>query len=222
MKLYIMRHGESYSNIGGKMVSSQDTELTPRGIAQVQAAKDYINLDFDHVFSSPLKRAKQTADIMAGDTPVEIYDDLREMVVGLLEGLSFFEIEEKFPGVDSGKGLATIQFPEGESFDCISARCKGFISQAMSNLPTDANVLVVCHGMTKRVLVNILLNRPNHHVNHLNWCDNTAFTVLDMSDTPKLVHLNYFNHLVAGDLRTEGFHTWGKLSDEDYGAMGHA
>ena len=220
MKLYIMRHGESYSNIGGKMVSSQDTELTPRGIAQTQAAKDYINLNFDYVFSSPLKRAKQTADIMAGDTTVKIYDDLREMEVGLLEGMPFSEIEEKFPNADSGKGLATIQFPEGESFDCILARCKRFILEAMSDIKADANVLVVCHGITKRVLVNTLLNRPRDHVNHLNWCDNTAFTVVDMSDTPKLIHLNYFNHLVAGDLRTEGFHTWGKLSDEDYAEMG--
>jgi len=214
-----MRHGESYSNISGKMVSSQDTELTSKGITQSEAARDFLNINFDYIFSSPLKRAKQTAEILAGNTPIQIYDDLREMEVGLLEGKTWAELEEQFPDVDSGRGLSSVSFPQGENFEDILGRCRSFIDQALTNLPTDANVLIACHGIIKRVLVNALLNKPRECVDHLNWCDNTAFTLIDMTDTPKIIHLNHWQHLEADNLRTEGFHTWGHLSEQDYTLM---
>ena len=216
MKLHIMRHGESYSNIGGRMVSAQDADLTPKGIAQAYAVKKYLNIKFNAVLSSPLRRAKQTAEVLAEDTPIQIFDDLREMEIGLLEGMTYADVAEKYPNDDAGSGLSRIQFPEGEGFECVLARCQRFISEGLSKLPKGINVLITCHGITKRVLVNAIMKRPNHHVDHLNWCDNTAFTVIDMAEEPKILHLNYFNHLVADNLRTDGFHTWGHLSDKDY------
>ena len=93
MRIYIVRHGESYTNVSGRVMSSTDLPLTERGILQAEAAHKYLkDVKFDHVFSSPLLRARQTAEIVYGDKDnIQICDELKEMLFGELEGLTWEE-----------------------------------------------------------------------------------------------------------------------------------
>jgi len=215
-----MRHGESYSNVGGRMISTTDMELTPRGIEQAEKAKRHINKDFDMVFSSPLLRARQTAEILAGDAEIVVCDKLIEMNLGVLEGLTWEEVNLNFPHLDTGYMLYDITIPQGESFGDVQNRCQSFIAHELSDLSEDACVLIVTHGITKRVLVNSLMKKAPECVNHLNWCDNTSYSIIEISpENARLLHLNERQHLHEHNLGAETFDAWNRISNKDYAQL---
>ena len=76
MKIYIMRHGETKWNKRSKLQGQVDIPLAPEGIEQAQmTAEGMKEIPFDHIFSSPLKRAYKTAQIVRRDRPIEIVRD---------------------------------------------------------------------------------------------------------------------------------------------------
>lgn len=221
MVIYVMRHAESLSNVGGRMISTTDMELTPKGLQQAEQAKRHVNRDFDFIFTSPLLRAKQTAEVMAGNAEIVVCDELVEMNLGALEGLTWEEIARDFPQIDTSSSLSATLFPQGESFNDTLSRCKNFIANSLSGLSGDASVLIVTHGITKRVLVNLLLERAPKWVDHLDWCDNTSYSVIELSpEASRLLLLNERRHLLEHGLGAEHFHVWSKVSDEDYTKLG--
>ena len=251
MRIFIIRHAESYSNTQGKMVSAADFPLTDKGIKQTNAAKVYIDSIihpkyFSHIFSSPLLRAKQTAGIFnirplsklhSGSLhnrkfarkytesefrkrSIEIVESelLKEMDLGILEGLTWDERAARFPHIDMEKSLSDICFPKGESFEDIKIRCAAFIGTNLA-LEDDALVLIVTHGITSRVLINCLADKQDNCVNYLNWPDNTSFTEIDYdadANTGRIVRLNDRRHLTEHNLGAEGYEKWGLFSQAEY------
>ena len=97
MKIYIMRHGETKWNKRSKLQGQVDIPLAPKGIEQAQmTAEGMKEIPFDHIFSSPLKRAYKTAQIVRMDRPIEIVRDdrLKEMSFGTSEGKCIGKIME--------------------------------------------------------------------------------------------------------------------------------
>lgn len=92
MKLYFVRHGESKANLLHEFSNrGRKHGLTEKGTAQAAAlAHKLVGCSVSRVFSSPLLRAVQTAEILANalDAPYEIVDALREYDCGVLEGKS--------------------------------------------------------------------------------------------------------------------------------------
>ena len=230
MELYVMRHGESHMNTAGRIMSSTDLPLTDKGVEQAKAAREYLGSRvggcWDHVFSSNMKRAMQTAEI-AGDlgqgwpkngivsTPL-----LREMVIGDLEGLTWEEAAKSYSHINIEKGLSYVSFPNGESIADIVGRCKTFIDTHINNLASDCvRVLIVTHGITKRILINLLLDKHIDEVNKLNWSENAGFSVLaKRADNSGWVALaiNERGHLVQKGLGSGEFDKWGIFTSEDY------
>ena len=65
MKIYVLRHGQTSWNVDRKIQGKQDTELNEVGIKQAYEAKKKFNtLNIDLIMCSPLKRTKQTAQII--------------------------------------------------------------------------------------------------------------------------------------------------------------
>ena len=65
MKIYVVRHGQTNWNVKGKIQGKSDIELNEKGIEQAKELKELIkNYDINLIISSPLKRAKQTAEII--------------------------------------------------------------------------------------------------------------------------------------------------------------
>jgi len=66
VKLFLIRHGQTELNLEGRYQGSMDTELTSVGIRQAKLAKKYLSMViFSSIYSSPLKRALNTASIIA-------------------------------------------------------------------------------------------------------------------------------------------------------------
>ena len=217
MRIYIVRHGESYSNTGGRMMSTTDSPLTEKGIHQSEAARDYLQeIIFDHIFASPLIRAKRTAEIICGDEgKIEICDNLKEMHLGKLEGLTWEERHRRFRDIDIEGGLSRAQMPEGESFEDLVSRCNTFIKEKLDAIEKDKNILIVSHGITKRVLINELLGKPRHYADHINWADNTAISEIDRSEKT-LIRLNDRKHIVDLGIANSNYEEWGLFSSQDY------
>jgi broad specificity phosphatase PhoE len=99
--LYLVRHGQSAGNAEGRFGGHSATPLSELGRHQAEVtAKHLLKERITVIYSSDLNRAKQTAGFLAQLTglPVKETDVFRERNIGVLEGLTFDEAEQEFPG----------------------------------------------------------------------------------------------------------------------------
>ena len=89
MKLLLTRHGQTDWNVAGKIQGITDIELNETGIKQAETTGEkLLNENIDVIISSPLKRARKTAEIIKGERniPLIIDDSLKERRFGKFEG----------------------------------------------------------------------------------------------------------------------------------------
>ena len=150
--IYILRHGKTEWNKLRKLQGRTDIPLCEEGrIMAQEAAREYADVHFDVCYSSPLVRAKETAEIILKDRNVPIYidDRLMEMGFGDYEGIErSFEIPGcpiniLFDDPENYKAPADA----GESLDELYARTKSFIDEVITPLrEAGKDVLIVGHG----------------------------------------------------------------------------
>lgn len=230
MKLYLIRHGESLGNVSGNLTSTTDFELTERGRQQAQRAGNALREELEGkavtAYCSSLLRARQTLEeilscIGQGDLEFTQTADLKEMDVGILEGMPFEEQARKYPDIDMSRGLSSIQTPEGESFQDLKNRVQRFWDDHLKEVHKEENMLIVSHGITLRVLTNLLLKRPDGDVDCLNWMENTAVTVLDFDEEKGcflIERLNDYSHLQ--ELGSDNYTQWGIFAQQEQYLLG--
>ncbi|WP_427170497.1 histidine phosphatase family protein [Fusobacterium nucleatum] len=98
-KLILVRHGQTDMNAQKLYFGKLNPVLNDLGINQAYQAKDKVlNISYDKIYSSPLERAKQTAEICNYLDKNIIFDNkLEEIDFGIFEGLTFKEMSEKYP-----------------------------------------------------------------------------------------------------------------------------
>ena len=100
-KVIMVRHGETEWNVLCKFLGSVDLPLNEKGRRQAGYAKEALkDTPIDVIYSSPMKRAYETGEIIRGERPLDIRVDegLREIGCGKWEGLDGKEVEERWPG----------------------------------------------------------------------------------------------------------------------------
>lgn len=160
-RLYYARHGEGESNLGGIWASRSMAPLTQLGRQQAAAegkkAKQQ-NLKIDLIVSSPITRAKQTAEIIAGqinyDLQEILFNDLFvERYYGQLEGQSYKESTSSLSHED-------IDYVPGvETIAALHQRAEK-AHQFLLNRPEE-NILVVAHSAFGRALRRVVLGQPH-------------------------------------------------------------
>ena len=147
--IYLARHGESDWNAANRFQGLSDRPLTELGRRQAEALADELAMTASPsaIYSSPLRRAFETAAIVGTRTGLEPrpVDDLREVDVGGWAGLSRSDVESRFPEafrrwLDGGEG-----WEDGESYADMSARVLAALTGVAESHPGD-QVLVVSHG----------------------------------------------------------------------------
>ena len=101
MKLCLIRHGETVYNIEERMQGARDVELSPRGLEEaVLLGKRLREEHFrpPRIYTSPVKRARDTAAGLGLPAPILPVDGLRARNLGDLEGMTKTEIRQRFPG----------------------------------------------------------------------------------------------------------------------------
>ncbi|WP_428541883.1 histidine phosphatase family protein [Rhodopila sp.] len=163
---WFLRHGETDWNAQDLSQGNVDIPLNETGLAQARSASLLLrNRGIKAIISSPLSRARVTADIAAAELglPVQIDDGLREVSFGVQEGKPMAEWFQ--PWVD---GLLT---PAGaETFPALTARAVAAINRCISRPPI---VLVVAHGALFRALRGAMGHEPNVRTRNAVpvWCE---------------------------------------------------
>ncbi len=97
LTIYLIRHGETDWNLHGKLQGDTDNPLNSTGKRQaLENAARLRGVDVDHIYSSGLKRAIQTAEVFAVRAPVTSLEQLNERSRGVYEGRIADEVEKEF------------------------------------------------------------------------------------------------------------------------------
>ena len=157
--LYIIRHGKTDWNTRHKLQGKTDIPLNEEGRRMAEeAALEYRNTHFDVCFCSPLKRARETAEILlrGRDIPVQIDDRLAEMSFGSYEGQeNSFDIPDcPINVLFFDPGNYTDPPGGAESLDSLFERTGAFLREkAFPLLDQGKDVLIVGHGAMNSSIV---------------------------------------------------------------------
>ena len=150
IKLTIIRHGSTKGNEEKRYIGRTDESLSENGIKNINEKKS-VYKKTDLLFISPMKRCRQTAEILFPDFEAIIIDELREMDFGCFEGKNYNELSDDLrykEWVDSGcKGM----IPDGECFDDFIKRSLTGFEKCVDICKTRMNIdsaTVVAHGGT--------------------------------------------------------------------------
>lgn len=165
--LYLIRHGETGGNSEGRFQGIIDNPLNFSGINQAQMLGMAFSLSkIDLLYTSPLLRAKQTAEMIASMhgmeklTPI-IEPGLIELNGGLLEGRRFSELAEEYPDVIQAMNQhpATLECPQGESMSDVSKRVVGTINRLVRENKGKV-ILAVSHGIIISSYIHAVSGKP--------------------------------------------------------------
>lgn len=166
-KIYVFRHGETDWNKERRLQGSTDIPLNETGRHQALKLREFFRTWPVEVFlSSDLARAKETAEIAAGELDVEFVFDprLRETNLGQAEGLTVDEVISRFGQEawhkwhSSGSDFGNFRFPKGESKHEHLQRVFGAIEEFVHSTSFHA-IGVATHGGAMRRLIHHL--RPD-------------------------------------------------------------
>lgn len=164
MKIYLIRHGETDQNKVKCLQGRTDIELNAYGRELAyKTAEGLKEVDFDMIFTSPLKRARETAEIIkrGRNIPVVIEERIQEISFGEYEGLCYGKEHFSIPDKDFmyffDKPECYVTPPSGESLEEVIARTGEFLRELAGKAEyRDKTVLLSTHGCAlKAVLANV-------------------------------------------------------------------
>ena len=166
-RLILLRHGEPDGTVHGRCHGRLDPGLSHRGREQMrQAWRLLASQSPSAIYSSPSRRAVESADLRSIATPAAAVDErLCEIDFGAFEGLTYDEISTRYPQeYDQWMTRPTdVVFPEGESFATMSARVRGALEQIRRTHPGET-VVTVSHGGVNRVALAEALDLDARHI----------------------------------------------------------
>ncbi|MBV9080443.1 MAG: 2,3-bisphosphoglycerate-dependent phosphoglycerate mutase [Elusimicrobia bacterium] len=176
-KLVLVRHGQSQWNLENRFTGWVDVDLTPLGEKEAKEAGAKLKgITFQKAFTSNLKRAQRTLQIILGEigqpkVPTEKNEALNERHYGDLQGLNKAETAKKFGDeqVHIWRRSYDIAPPNGESLKDTAARTLPYFnSKILPEVKAGNNVLVAAHGNSLRSIVMDLDRLTKEQVLELN------------------------------------------------------
>ena len=209
MKLLLIRHGESLGNVTRQWQGWLDAPLTGRGREQAQRLAERLQQwsversePLAAVYSSTLARAYQTASILARrcGLPLVLDKRLRERDIGELQGLTWPEIETRYPELaQTIRQRRTVPaLPGGETTFHLAERVcqavEGIIDQANGRTQAE-NVAIVTHGGSLNAYFNRLVGRGDD-MPFLFRFGNASLSIVEIQEArPRISLLNGFCQL---------------------------
>lgn len=194
IKVYLLRHGQtSWNADNNRYCGRTDIGLTAKGLEQAAAVREQLKgIEWAGVYSSPLQRARITAEIASG-LSVQTDDRLIEADFGQWEGKTKEEFIKEMPESwsnwmnDPGNCAAG---NTGETGSEVVARVDLFFQELLTRTP-QGNVLVVAHNGVNRLYLAYKLGMPLRNYRQLTQ-DNSSITRFELSSHGLLTleHLN--------------------------------
>lgn len=174
--IFIARHGETEYNRSNRLQGrGVDILLNEKGRRQAKAIGDYLKgQPLDHIFSSSLRRSKQTAEIIAElfQKEYSCFSELDEMSFGYLEGRPAEEVEEDLEEIHNAWREGNVDYAprDGESPSEVLQRVSS-CTEILINQHQGSNILFILHGRLIRVLLSDWLKfglSEMHRIKHTN------------------------------------------------------
>ncbi len=199
MRLYIMRHGETAWNVRRLFQGHSDIPLNENGIALAEVTADGLrDVPFDLAYTSPLRRARQTAEIILRDRNVPLIEEpqLIEIAFGECEGSSVFPTPEH-PEQDSNLRNFIVD-PEhyktpkgGESISGLGKRMRTYLDKLIHRRDLqDKTILLSTHGAATCALLNAV-DPPQGYFWRQGVPYNCSYAIVDVHNgQPELIAEN--------------------------------
>jgi len=155
--IYLVRHGQTVWNEEGRLCGSSDVPLSDEGLAQARKlAARLKDIGISAIYSSPLLRARQTAEAIAAHHRVEVKTepDLREIDYGDWEGLKVADVLEQFPELEKLRREEPMKFaaPNGEPMLQFAKRVISAIQRVAAS-HADETICVIAHQTVNRFIL---------------------------------------------------------------------
>lgn len=198
--VFLIRHGETEWNSLGKFQGYKDIDLAKNGLVQANHLKERLKGEFDFIYTSPLKRAFQTARILASESGKELLveNDLREINFGEWEGMTAAEIKINYPEAFKAWKTDKLEAPicGGDKSIKLAAVRGGNCVLEIAQKHKGNRIAIVAHGgILKAGLIGIL--GWDMTMYHKIVLGNTAISQVNFDEefNPCLISLNDTNHL---------------------------
>jgi broad specificity phosphatase PhoE len=191
VKLILVRHGATEWSANGRHTGNTDLPLTEDGRRQAANTSGKVasltGRAFTISWSSPLSRARATADLVLGGRPYSVDNRLREFDYGDYEGLTTAQIRDRAPGWTVWEGC-----PNGETVAQVAARCDAFLTDAHAS-PATVGV-VFAHGHLLRILAARAIGQPGEFGRFLGLDTASVSVIDDLRDGAAITLWNDVGH----------------------------
>lgn len=189
MEIYIVRHGQTLWNQGKRLQGSTDIELNDNGRdLAIKTGIALKNTRIDVIYSSPLKRAYETASLIRGDRDIDIITDerIRELSFGHFEGQNFSELIKD-------EGLTFRYFfkqphlykpaDDGESLEHLIERAGSFMHEVIEPLEKNCErVMIVAHGALNKAIMSYIKKHSTEYFWSGGLQENCNVIIVDYTD----------------------------------------
>lgn len=192
-RFYFVRHGKTIWNLEGRYQGAHgNSPLLPESYQDIKRLAQFLcQQHIDHIYSSPIKRAYLTAQILdqalGGNVPLSTDVALKEFDLGIMEGQKFSVMEQKYPeevwAFRHDPSQYDAKIIQGESFESVVNRTKSFIKGLAHPLKAKTQTfIIVSHGAASVAMIQGLLNVPLEKIRENGGLANTSLTTLDTDD----------------------------------------
>lgn len=200
LHLMLVRHGETEWNVQRRYQGQSDVPLSEIGNRQAESiAGRLAGQEIDAIYASDLKRAWQTAQVIAAQTGLDVISEprLRELKFGILEGLTFEEAEEKYPEMITAWLDDFNNTPErAETIDMFNARIVSLLDD-LKRKHDEQVVLLVGHGGSLSEILHVVLGLSPEKRWYIQMENASLSEVLIADDYVALNRLNDTCHLAV-------------------------
>lgn len=188
----LVRHGETDWNASGRLQGATDIPLNKMGVQQAKKCGEFLKTsNWDVIITSPLKRAKRTAEIIHKNlinVPLIEMDDFSERCFGDAEGMTLAERQITYPNRN---------YPNQEEMDSFNNRIMTGIKKVNQNY-SNGKVLLVAHGAVINSLLSTLSKGEvgSGKTKLINACiSNIQFQEeqWNVGEINQVTHLSYYN-----------------------------
>ena len=156
--IYLVRHCRPDLPDTSMCIGITDIPLSREGLKQAEKLKRYFSdKNINTIYSSPLRRAKRTAEIIAGNKiKVEIRNNLSELNMGKWDGMTFEDIKQKYPReyFERGEDFENYIVEGGESMSMCRKRVLAELRNIFIN--SSGNIIITAHAGVNRLILSEL------------------------------------------------------------------